>query len=295
MHSLDGLAPNLPGDLRQRVVVRWPKDYQWVYTWHGGNQIRDMLRERVPVVAAAIPQPYKGTIVSEFQIDGRTYEIAFNTSDYPDFLAEESVRRSLVTFKSQYLKSGYSYPNVVPAGYLPASPRLYKMLSYLRWAKDRLARRFDVYARFGMTFAPGVRGPVLRALGSAGGFQLQGGGHTVRYSRYLREVARARVCVDLPGQGPFCTRLVEYLAIGSCVVGIPHPTQFQAPLVDAVQLLYSRPDGSDVVARCEALLSDRSQRTAMEGAARAFFDRYLHRDQLSAYYLATVLAAAGAN
>jgi len=32
----------------------------------------------------------------------------------------------------------------------------------------------------------------------------------------------------------------------------------------------------------------------MERAARAFFDRYLHRDRLSVYYLATILAAAGA-
>jgi hypothetical protein len=47
------------------------------------------------------------------------------------------------------------------------------------------------------------------------------------------------------------------------------------------------------VDRCEELLRDRDRQREMSMAARNYFDRYLHRDQLSAYYISSVLAAAG--
>jgi hypothetical protein len=40
------------------------------------------------------------------------------------------------------------------------------------------------------------------------------------YTQYLREIADSRVCIDLPGEGPFTYRLVEYLAIGSCIIAL---------------------------------------------------------------------------
>ncbi|PYP71960.1 MAG: hypothetical protein DMD41_10750 [Gemmatimonadetes bacterium] len=295
MHSLEGVSWYLPPDVRERVVLRWPESYAWVATKGAEEQIRDMLGQRVRVVIAPIPQPYKGTIVTEFQIDGRVHEVAFNVNDHPEFLSEESARRSLVTFKFQYLKTGYGLPNIVPGGFIPLVSWLYQMLPLLRRAKDRWTSRFQVYARFSMQFAPGIRGAALRALRTNRAFTLQGGDRKVRYSRYLRELARAMVCVDLPGEAPFCTRLVEYLAVGSCVVAVPYPTQFQAPLMDGVHVIYCQPDARDLVALCEALLGDPARRRRMELAAREFFDRYLHRDQLSAYYLATVLAASGAS
>src|SRR2546428_9667326 len=134
----------------------------------------------------------------------------------------------------------------------------------LRSAKDRRTSRFLVYALFSMQLAPGLRGAALRALRTNRAFTLQGGDRKVRYSRYLRELARAMVCVDLPGQAPFCTRLVEYLAVGSCVIAVPHPTQFQAPLMDGVHLVYCQADAGALVAQCEKLLSDTERRRAID-------------------------------
>jgi hypothetical protein len=284
----------LPPRLHERVVVRWPRTYQWHHTGRWGDQLADLLRRRVDVTIADLSQAYQGTVLSEFQIDGQAYNVAFNISDYPDFVDERCTRESLVTFKFQFRQGGYADRRIVPGGYLPGSPILYQMLRYLRWLKDHCQPRFDVYGRFTMDLSPGVRGEALRRLAHARTFQFYGGDRLVRYSRYLREVARSRLCVDLPGRGPLCFRLVEYLAVGSCIIAQPHGVTLLGPLTDGVHIAYS-PDGpSQMVQRCRVLLDDAAQQRAMVIAARAFFDRHLHRDQLSAYYLHTVLAAAGA-
>ena len=292
---LHGLEPpsDLPAEVRQRVTVRWPRAYHWPSYAKGGDQLRELLRRRVRLVSAQLPQPYRGTILTEFEVDGRVHKVAFNVADYPEQLDAECTRESLVTFKFQYRREGYGQLPVVPAGYLPASPMLYDLLGYLRRAKDRRPSLFDVYGRFSLEFSPGVRGDALRHLGRTALFRFHGGDRMVRYSRYLREIARSKICIDLPGQGPFCFRLVEYLAVGSCVVAMPHGASLQTPLVDGVHLAYCQDGPPDLIRRCRVLLEDPSRRRAMEVAAREFFDRYLHRDRLAAYYLTTVLAAAG--
>jgi hypothetical protein len=282
--------PQLPADLRDRVTVRWPRVYECPLL---ATQIREMLSQHVNVVRTELPQPYRRTIWTEFEIDGKLHKVAFCISDYPEELSEQCASQSLVTFKFQFLHDGYSRRNVVPGGHLPRSTVLYDMLAYLRWRKDHAREQFDVYGRFSMDFAPGVRGAALRQLAGTRAFRFQGGDRTVRYSRYLREVARSRVCIDLPGEGPFCCRLIEYLAVGTCVVAVPYPVRLPAPLSDGIHISYCKSGLEDLIPRCQALLDDARQRRAMERAARAFFDRYLHRDRLSVYYLATILAAAG--
>jgi hypothetical protein len=274
-----------------RVTVRWPRAYECPGL---ATQIREMLSQRVKVVPADLPQRYKRTILTEFEIDGTVHKVAFNISDYPEEVSDECTGESLVMFKFQFRNDGYPQRNVVPGGLVPRSTVLYDMLPYLRWLKDRGHDQFDVYGRFSMEFAPGVRGNALRQLAGTNAFRFQGGDRTVRYSRYLREVARSKVCIDLPGEGPFCCRLVEYLAVGTCVVAIPYPVRLQAALIDGIHISCGQTGLEDLIPRCQALLGDAQKRRAMELKAREFFDRYLHRDRLSAYYLATVLAAAGA-
>ena len=283
----------LPSSLRERVKVRWPRVYQWEHTHRWGDQVLDMLQRRLDVAIADLPQVYQGTVLCEFVIDGRPSKVAFNLSDYPDFVDEECTSESLVTFKFQFRDRGYPERRIVPGGYLPGSAMLYQMLQYLRWSKDHLQSQFDVYGRFSMDFSPGVRGEALRQMAGAATFRFYGGAGLVRYSRYLREVARSRVCLDLPGQGPVCFRLVEYLAIGACIVAHPHGVTLPGSLVDGVHIAYCANGSEEMVHRCERLLDDPAQQRAMVLAARGYFDRYLHRDQLSAYYLNTVLAAAG--
>jgi hypothetical protein len=284
----------LPASLRQRVSVRWPRVYQWPFMAIGGAQLRDMLQRRVEVVTADLPQPYRGTIVTQFVIDGRPHQVAFNVSDYPDFVEDQCTSESLLTFKFQFREDGYPQPTIIPGGYLPVSRKLYPFLGYLRWVKSHRDPAFDVYGRFSMSFAADVRGQVLRELAGSSAFRFWGGDRVVPYSRYLREVARARVCIDLPGTGPLCMRLVEYLAVGACVVARRHGVRLPGDLRDGTHLVCWSGDPREAVEACRALLEDEPRRRAIETSAREFFDRNLHRDQLSAYYLTRVLAAAGA-
>jgi len=92
---------------------------------------------------------------------------------------------------------------------------LHRHLHQLR-RRNRLSH--DVFARFSPHFSPEIRGPALRRLAAQIRFGFEGGTQLMMYTQYLRDIAGSRVCIDLPGEGPFTYRLVEYLAIGSCII-----------------------------------------------------------------------------
>jgi hypothetical protein len=107
----------------------------------------------------------------------------------------------------------------------------------------------------------------------------------VRYSRFLREAVRSKICIDVPGNADVCCRLVDYLAIGACVIGFKPRTEFHVPLVDGKHIVFAKPDLSDLTNLCEQFLHNIEQREQIANNARNFFDQYLHRDQIAAYYL----------
>ncbi len=129
----------------------------------------------------------------------------------------------------------------------------------------------------------------MSALARQDRFAFHGSLGTVLYVESLCEAARSRVCVDLPGRGYFCYRLADYLAIGSCVVAVPHRNRLHVPLVDGVQIGFSAPDGSDFVDRCAYYLEHADEQASLVRGSREYFDRYLHPAQLGAYYLVTTL------
>ncbi len=98
-------------------------------------------------------------------------------------------------------------------------------------------------------------------------------------------MARTKIGIDLPGNGDFCFRLIDYLSIGVCVIGPKPRTEFPVPLVDGEHIVYCKPDLSDLVPLCRRYLADDRERTRIARNARDYFDRYLHRDQLARYYL----------
>src|SRR5438093_1022105 len=112
-----------------------------------------------------------------------------------------------------------------------------------------------------------------------------GGGGVVRYSRFLREVADAKICINLPGNGDLCFRLIDYLAVGACVIGPRLRTQLHVPLVDREHIVYTADDLSDLVPLCRRYLQDDAERERMRLATQALFDQFLCRHQLAAYYL----------
>lgn len=262
------------------TVLRWPTDYGWAGARPWVHDLGRALAARVRTEPAAIAQPYDGIVVCEWA----GFPVAI---DYGDFSDVDTACADAVAlyFKMQHRRGGYGLANVVPGGFVPSGSRMYPILGHMRAVRDRRRFAFDVYGRFSLNYAPEVRGRAVALLDEQSRFGFEGGLKRVGYGEALHEAARAKVCLDLPGRGTFCHRLVEYLAVGACVVGPEPDVELHVPLVDGETIAYVAPDLSDLVDVCERHVRDDAARESIARAARDHFDRYLHRDQLAAYYL----------
>jgi hypothetical protein len=108
-------------------------------------------------------------------------------------------------------------------------------------------------------------------------------------------MARARTCLDLPGQGPFCHRLVEALAMGCCVIGPRHATTLPVDLSPGENVVHCADDLHDLPDLCALYSRSLEDRTRIGRAAAAYFDRYLHPVRLTNMYLEKVRGVSGAN
>jgi Glycosyl transferases group 1 len=275
----------VPPELLQRLQVLWPTTYEWppAYAWM--INLLAGLRRHVRVEPTDIPQPYQGIVLVQFLSDGQPHDVIIDYSDYLDYINADALDRAVVYFKMQFREGGYGEDRIIPGGYPTFSKHLYKYITKLRSVQDRAPPVFDVYGRFGLSFATEVRTKAVGLLSAQSRFGYEGGTKTVRYGQFLREVARAKIGIDLPGNGDFTFRLVDYLALGVCIIGPPHRTAFPVPLVDREQIIHCAPDLSDLVPLCQQYLEDDEARTRVAHNAREYFDRFLHRDQLSLYYL----------
>jgi hypothetical protein len=268
------------------VTIRWPLRYDWPLAGTWLDPLLPGFKRFVRIERADLSQPYERVLRLQAVVRDRAYEIAIDYADSME-LRNESVRKADLYFKMQFANSGYRQSHVVPGGYVGRD--IYPFLPRIRALKDSTPPQFEVYGRFSVNEAKAARRNAIEILSRQDRFSYEGGDRLVPYTRSLREVARAKVCIDLPGRGDFCFRLVEYLAIGSCSVGPPHRTILHVPLRDREHLVHTEPDLSDLVTTCEAYLTDDAARERIEHNSRSFFDRYLHRDQLAAYYLHSVV------
>ncbi len=276
---------DLPENVRRRVKVRWPAVYgDFGFT----SLIVPALRRFIDVELVDRDTADDHTLVAEFHVNERRFDVAFDFADDPDFESDASVGSAL-TFKMQFRTSGYANERIVPGGYIPANLMVYRMLPWLRDERFRKKPLYQVSGRFGGDFAKDIRSAAVQSLTSADEFDYWGGIGRVRYSKFLREVARSRVSVDMPGNGPFCFRFVEYLSVGACIVAFPHDARLPEPLIDGHHLLYSNRDLSDLVEKCDWCLRYPAEARRLSSAAADYFDRYLHREQLAAYYIRTLL------
>lgn len=270
------------------VEIRFPAKYgcDEAQTW-----IETLLfefRRRVRVSFVDLPQPYRGTVLIQFVKNNQVSDVAIDYSDYSD-LIEESVLRCPVYFKLQFLQAGYDRKNVLPGGFMPDSWRLYWHLRKLRKLRDRRKFEFDVYGRFSLDYAPEIRGRAVEILQNQNKFAFEGGLKKVRYDEFLREITRSKICLDLPGNGAFCYRLVNYLAIGACIIAYPHQTRFHVPLENSRHIVYCKADFSDLTELCEFYLKNDEKREAVCAESRRFFDQNLHASNLANYYLRNCL------
>jgi Glycosyl transferases group 1 len=282
------------------VAVRWPAHYR---SHSAGLQparesrmarrlasLRTAMATMVRCEVADVPQPFPSVVVLEVIVDGVRHEVAIDQSPYLD-VDVECAERCLVYFKRHFRTEGYPQANVVPGGFAPLKHEsLERHLHQLR-RPGRVS--YDVYGRFSPHFSPVVRGRVLELLTEQKRFGFEGGPSLTLYTEYLRDIASSRICIDVPGEGPLSYRLVEYLAVGTCIVGYPHRARLHVPLVDRVHVVYAREDLTDLVDLCARYLDDPAERARLTRNARDYYDRYLHRDQLSAYHLHSVLERAG--
>jgi hypothetical protein len=179
-----------------------------------------------------------------------------------------------------------------------ASPVVYRYLRVVRALRGRPRFACDVHGRFGLRFEVETRRRAFEILSGRSDFRYcgslfryEGGPEKVPYTRYLGEIARSKVCIDLPGKGPLCFRLADYLAVGACVVGPPPAAQLHVPLVDGEHFVSCEADLSNLGDVCARLVREGRERERIARNARDYFDRYLHRRQLAAYYLFEIARA----
>lgn len=186
----------------------------------------------------------------------------------------------------------------MPGAYVTSRPFLHDY--YCRLRRLRASPRVAVYGRFGLRFSADLRSEAVRLLAAQDRFAYDGGtftydrgGGMLVYSDHLRRAARARVCVDLPGNGPFCYRLVDYLGTASCIVAVRHAARLHVDLVGGEHIAWCKDDLSDLVDLCAHYVENDDARNAMEGNAARFCDRNLHYRSLAAHYLATAAERVG--
>jgi hypothetical protein len=282
-----------PEHLR-RLKIGWPARYAWPPAHNWLWSIETGIRSHgVAIERREIRQPAtSGTVIVEADMEGRRERIALDYTDPTDVDAETAAS-VLVYFKMNHSLAGYPQPNVIPGGYVTGSPLLYRYLWLLRRRRGLPRFDYDVYGRFGLRYEAELRRRAFELLSARDDFSYVGSlfrhegapEKTVSFRRYLFEIARSKVCIDLPSNSDLTFRFVECLAIGSCVVGPPHRVRLPVPAVNREHVVHCASDLSDLGDVCAELVHDDRERDRIARNARDYFDRYLHRRQLAAYYL----------
>lgn len=281
------------------LTLDWPTEHP-----HGGasywiDQIRAGLEANgFRVADRRLEQAHHDILLAEARAGERTGTIAIDFDD-PAEIDSAVAEDALVYFKLQYDRGGYERSNVVPGGYVPANIKIYRVLPLLRAIRRSRRFRYDVYARFGLRYggietrrqAYGILAAREDFSFEGSLFRYPGGPEKVPYRRYLFEIPRAKVCVAMPGRGDLTFRLLDYLAVGSCVVSPPLSARLPAQLVEGEHIVYCKSDLSDLGDVCADLVRDDEERERIAGNARRFFDRHLHRRRLGAYYARKITAA----
>lgn len=281
--SLHGVVPG----------IHWPTEYEWPVAARFVGPLHAGLSTLTTVEPRTIYQPYEGIVLFDICYPAKTFSIAVDYHDLPAVNAE-CLAQAAIYFKMQHLRSGYDNPKILPGGYIASRESLYRHYCRLRELRER-GPRSDVYGRFGTRFSADVRRRAIDILQHQTQFKFTGGTSLALYMQSLREAAQARVCIDMPGNGSFCHRLVEYLAIGCCIVAPRHTSIMYPELCDREHIVYCRDDLADLAELCAHYVENDQARETVSANAARFFDENLHPRQLADYYLRTFDDRLGVN
>jgi len=278
----------LTGSDRGRVTIVWPSQYQWAPLEPIVEALKLGFTRLGILQVASTAQVHQGGVLLRCTVDGRPRAVFMDISDYPTFISQDALAECDLYFKCQFQAEGYGDDRIIPGGYPTTNGRFYKF--YLpfrsRYAGDR---RIDVLGRFGYRFQEALRRKAVGLLSAAPDIRFAGNDGKVRYSRFLREGASARLCLHLPGNGPFTHRVAEFLGLGSCMVAVRFTTTLHVPLEAGVHYVAIADDLSDLVDTCRYYVRHDEERERIATNGRDFFDRYLHCDQLASYHVREIL------
>src|SRR3989442_11419311 len=74
------------------VVIRWPSSYQWPTARLWVDTLLYGFKSRARVEFTELSQPYRGTVIFQFVVDGRTREGGIYYSDYGEINPEGVAR-----------------------------------------------------------------------------------------------------------------------------------------------------------------------------------------------------------
>jgi hypothetical protein len=277
---------------RSRVAVMWPSPSQgppWlpiVETFRDGFAGLGVLRVR------STTQRHEGGLMLGCTVDGRPHAVFLDCSDYPMFINDAALAESDLYFKCQFRRDGYKDDRIIPGGYPTTNRRYYKFYLPFR-SRYATNRRIGVLGRFGYRFQGELRRRAVDMLAATPDLGFVGSNGKLRYSRFLDEAASARLCLHLPGNGPFTHRVAEFLGLGSCMLSIPFATVLHVPLEAGTHYVEIADDLSDLIDKCRYYLRNDQERERIAKAGQDFFDRNLHCDQLASYHVRTILNRLG--
>ena len=271
---------------QKSITIGWPRLGPKPTLFTG--TLKQAFTALFPVVELEVPTTDLAHLQFEVRVDDRVIPVFLDFRDNPT-LVQAFVDSPALYIKMQFREEGYSERKVIPGGYLTGLDLILPALGQLRERRDRSSDDFDVYGRFGLHSAEDIRREAVAMLSSQPDFKYEGGTDIVRFGQYLLEMARAKVCLDLPGRGAFCYRLVDYLAVGACIVSVRHRNKLPVALRDGHDIAFVDEDLSNLLEVTRHYLSRPHERRKLIHNSRQFFDRYLHPIQLVRYYVTSAL------
>jgi glycosyltransferase involved in cell wall biosynthesis len=242
------------------------------FEWHskGGFPVPDEIRTLIGKPRnPKNPYDIRGELF-EVAVNGHVIRCAYDYSDYP-VISTKIMNEVDLYFKCTAPHE--SLPSkVIRIGYFSKNATLLSK-ARLRMFTNSLKKDIDVYGRFGSwTDSQRFRQIILNSLRESS-LNFIGGFGVRIYPSYLKELMRAKIALDVPGQGPISHRLTEAMALGALVVSTKPACVFPEEIIDGTHYVAIKSDGRDVVEICAAFLEDEHRRQTIANEAMRFFDR----------------------